>query len=281
MFGSARVCDAGAGERLHKREVKPLFQKTSKQRSRFLDHMYQKHRTLMSLRWLYEEHVVKRRMRVSAASPSFLIGCTSREPFQIEPPAAVQLPRVSSLCMTVNNDPDADPIKAAEQVLKSQGGSVALNELSAFIEEQTANGKILCFYRCLEMQVTGGEDKLLIRAHPDFNGGPWYDWVRVSCRCEVGGSIVMKYYAYRVLAIVEVWSRDKNKVYVFAEKYISSDAEAVRDLSHRVGGIELPCVVPEVNAGEKFALLALNRIASGLWTNPSYVKEKHHWVLTY
>lgn len=65
-FGSVRVCDAGAGERLHKVEVKPLFQKTSKQRRRYLTSMYEKHRTLMCLRWLALEYVKRPTTQVSS-----------------------------------------------------------------------------------------------------------------------------------------------------------------------------------------------------------------------
>lgn len=134
------------------------------------------------------------------------------------------------------------------------------------------------FYRHVKIPLQGGE-VVQVRAHPDFNGGSWYDWVKASTE---NGSADPSYYAYRVLAIFSsVTTKGRESFYVFAERYtLYTNLEDVKDLSvARMGCIDLHLVLADRVDAERFAVLPVECIASGLWTTPSATRPGHHWVL--
>lgn len=194
------------------------------------------------------------------------------------------LPRGKAAYLTAGADSDWTavvsrvPLPADLQELQARDARELLEYATSLV---AAQGKIVSFYRQLKMlNPGGGPETLSLRAHPDFMGAPWYDWIKVS---DSSGSTLV-YFAYRVLALFGGTCQDSGRetLYVFAEKYTTgSDLVDVTDLRYRWGSIGLPRVLPDRCMASRFAVLTLNRIAGGLWTTPSAALPGQHWVLMY
>lgn len=230
---------------------------TSRKRSTYLSSMYDKHRTIMRLKWLCSEYQLNLEVEVSRKKQQACEVATIKPYLVANGPvfaveavvASVQLPELSQHDM-----------------------SIMRSLLLRLLQERIGQGGRAAFYT--SMTITRPGLRFIVRASRCFQDQPWFDFVRVLY---VDGA-----FACRVLALCTLPQGGQSRHYAVVERYTSHHHPFDSpDLMFREPVIKLPLVSPDRNQATRFGLVDHVNIEGPLWVTPasSNALKGALWVL--
>ena len=229
---------------------------TSRKRNTFLGSMYDKHCTIMRLKWLCNEFGLK--LDDAVPNQPHVDGTTTIRPYlsltwpvAAEGVSHVQLP----------------------QDLSVEDEQRSRTELAKRLQD-VAPGVSACFVTSITIR--HGEQKFIVRADTSFQHQPWFDFVRAAFGPD--------HFACRVLALCKLEHGRQSKVYAFVQKFTSHHgSSAYPDLRWREPTIKLPLVSPDRNLDSRFDLLDADSIIGPLWVTAASTTalQGAYWVLTH